>query len=486
MANYYWWKGTGTTFGNDSQDVVDSSRSAPWIAVTNVGLTANWVMCPQTVGAVVVGATLLPGASDTVYIKDRFPIEDTVSGSTIVSDTATILSPCLDSTNIGITCEQCFIGPFHIQGDANTSDDMTNIRFLGRVGGPINGNKGITQTETYPTDGTTLSGYPLTIRSGISYGIVINDEHTGKYQINIRAGTTAPIVILSGGGTGSISLSDSPWKTETALRVYGSPSTIKINEGAFINEVVIGSGVSLDIPSGTTASPVLDIRGQVSNLIVEASSTTNIRHVRVLPTIRCFDAEARGNYKFKSTIKRQGSTVNLSPQTDPSYADLLLHVPMRFPGLVSGTLLPYTVELGEIQSAATEYKFYAGDYHSDLGANISLKGRVILSDFVLDSGTINFHPNNIDKQYGLTCDNARIRSYLSGSSDFGASVRSSPDGDARIISGALRIIHDGGATAGWGLRLGKEAIDSLTTTTPSVAYYEGAVIETHIDSNLPY
>ena len=143
------------------------------------------------------------------------------------------------------------------------------------------------------------------------------------------------------------------------------------------------------------------------------------------------------------------------------------------------------MELGEIQSAATEYKFYAGDYHSDLGANISLKGKVILSDFVLDSGTINFHLNNIDQQYGLTCDNARIRSYLSGSSDFGASVRSSPDGDARIISGVLRIIHDG-ATAGWGLRLGKEAIDSLISTAPSIAYYEGAVIETHIDSNLPY
>ena len=482
MANYYWWKGTG--IGSTFDDLVGST--AEWIAATDVGLTANWVVCPQTVGVFVEGATLLPGSSDIVYIKNTFPVIGAVFGSTLAADSSNILSPCLNSSDVGITCQQCFIGPFYIQGDATTSDNITNILFLGRVGGPITGNQGIEETQYYPVDGTTLSGYPLSIRSGISYGIVINDEHTGKYQINIRAGANAaPIVLLSGGGTGSISLSDSPWKTETALRVYGSPSTIKINEGAFINEVVIGSGVSLDIPSGTTASPVLDIRGQVSNLIVEASSTTNIRHVRVLPTIRCFDAEARGNYKFKSTIKRQGSTVNLSPQTDPSYADLLLHVPMRFPGLVSGTLLPYTVELGEIQSAATEYKFYAGDYHSDLGANISLKGKVILSDFVLDSGTINFHLNNIDKQYGLTCDNARIRSYLSGSSDFGASVRSSPDGDARIISGVLRIIHDG-ATAGWGLRLGKEAIDSLISTAPSIAYYEGAVIETHIDSNLPY
>ena len=482
MANYYWWKGTGSTF----DDVVGLSGSAGWTAATDVGLTANWVMCPQTIGAGVTGATLLPGSSDTVYIKNTFPVVGSVFGSVIPADSTTILSPCLNSTDVGITCQQCFIGPFYIQGSYYDSELVGKIQFLGRVGGPITGNRGIPQTEIYPTNGTTLSGYPLTIRSGISYGIVINDEHTGKYEINIRAGVNGgPIVLLSGGGTGSISLVDSIWKTDTALRVYGSPSTIKINEGAFINELVIGSGVSLDIPSGATTSPVLDIRGQVSNLIVEASSTTNIRHVRVLPTIRCFDAEARGNYKFKSTIKRQGSTVNLSPQTDPSYADLLLHVPMRFPDLVSGTLLPYTVELGEIQSSATEYKFYAGDYHSDLGANISLKGKVILSDFVLDSGTINFHPDNIDKQYGLTCDNARIRSYLSGSSDFGASIRSSPDGDARIISGALRIIHDG-ATAGWGLRLGKEAIDSLTTTTPSVAYYEGAVIETHIDSNLPY
>ena len=482
MANYYWWKGTESTF----DDIVGLSGSAGWTAATDVGLTANWVVCPQTIGAGVTGATLLPGSSDTVYIKNTYPVLGSVFGSTLAADTLGILSPCLNASNIGITCEQCYIGPFYIQENVGDADNENTIQFLGRVGGPITGNRGILQTVAFPINGTTLSGYPLTIRSGISYGIIINDEHEGKYEINIRVGASAaPIVLLSGGGTGSISLSDSPWKTITTLRVYGSPSTIKINEGAFINQVVIGSGVSLDIPSGTTASPVLDIRGQVANLTVEASSTTNIRHVRVLPTIRCFDVEARGNYKFKSTIKRQGSTVNLSPQTDPSYADLLLHVPMRFPGLVSGTLLPYTVELGEIQSAATEYKFYAGDYHSDLGANISLKGRVILSDFVLDSGTINFDPNNIDKQYGLTCDNARIRSYLSGSSDFGASVRSSPDGDARIISGALRIIHDG-ATAGWGLRLGKEAIDSLTTTAPSIAYYEGAVIETHTDSNLPY
>lgn len=482
MANYYWWKGTESTF----DDIVGLSGSAGWTAATDVGLTANWVVCPQTIGAGVTGATLLPGSSDTVYIKNTYPVLGSVFGSTLAANTLGILSPCLNASNIGITCEQCYIGPFYIQENVGDADNENTIKFLGRVGGPITGNRGILQTVAFPINGTTLSGYPLTIRSGISYGIIINDEHEGKYEINIRVGASAaPIVLLSGGGTGSISLSDSPWKTITTLRVYGSPSTIKINEGAFINEVVIGSGVSLDIPSGTTASPVLDIRGQVSNLTVEASSTTNIRHVRVLPTIRCFDAEARGNYKFKSTIKRQGSTLNLSPQTDPSYADLLLHVPMRFPGLVSGTLLPYTVELGEIQSAATEYKFYAGDYHSDLGANISLKGRVILSDFVLDSGTINFYPDNIDKQYGLTCDNARIRSYLSGSSDFGASVRSSPDGDARIISGALRIIHDG-ATAGWGLRLGKEAIDSLATTAPSVVYYEGAVIETHIDSNLPY
>ena len=337
MANYYWWKGTG--IGSTFDDLVGST--AEWIAATDVGLTANWVVCPQTVGVFVEGATLLPGSSDIVYIKNTFPVIGAVFGSTLAADSSNILSPCLNSSDVGITCQQCFIGPFYIQGDATTSDNITNILFLGRVGGPITGNQGIEETQYYPVDGTTLSGYPLSIRSGISYGIVINDEHTGKYQINIRAGANAaPIVLLSGGGTGSISLSDSPWKTDTALRVYGSPSTIKINEGAFINELVIGSGVSLDIPSGATTSPVLDIRGQVSNLIVEASSTTNIRHVRVLPTIRCFDAEARGNYKFKSTIKRQGSTVNLSPQTDPSYADLLLHVPMRFPGLVSGTLLP--------------------------------------------------------------------------------------------------------------------------------------------------
>jgi len=482
MANYYWWKGTENTF----DDIVGLSGSAGWTAATSVGLTANWVACPQTFGALVVGATTLPGVSDTVYIKNTFPVVGSVFGSVAATDSTTILSPCLNSTDIGITCQQCFIGPFYIQGNFYDSDLVGKIQFLGRVGGPITGNQGIAQTQTYPTNGTTLSGYPLTIRSGISYGIVINDEHLGKYEINIRSGTTAPIVVLSGGGTDSISLLNSPWKTETALRIYGSASTIKINEGAFINEVVIGSGVSLDVVSGITASPVFDIRGQVSNLTVEASSTTNIRHVRVLPSIRCFDETTRGNYKFKSTIKRQGSTVNFSPQTDPSYADLLLHVPMRFPGLVSGTLLPYTVELGELQSTPTEYKFYAGDYHSNLGANISLKGRVILSDFVLDSGTINFHPDNIDKQYGLTCDNARIRSYLLGSSDFGASIKSSPDSDAKIISGALRIIHDGGATAGWGLRLGKEAIDSLVTTYPSIVYYEGAVIETHRDSDLPY
>ena len=477
MANYYWWKGTGSTF----DDLVGLIGSEGWTAATDVGLTANWVMCPQTIGAGVTGATLLPGVDDTVYIKNTFPVVGSMFGSTNSADSSIILSPCLNSSDTGITCEQCFIGPFNIQGDV-----FNQYQFIGRVGGPINGNQGIQSLQEFPTNGTTLSGYPLTIRSGISYGVKIYDDHSGKYQINIRAGASAaPVVLLSGGGSGAISLASSPWKTETALRIYGSPSAIKINEGAFINELVIGNGVSLDVPSGTTASPVLDIQGQVSNLTVEASSTTNIRHVRVSPTVRCFDEAARGNYKFKSTIKRQGSTQNLSPQTDSSYADLLLHVPMRFPGLVSGTLLPYTVELGELQSAPTEYKFYAGDYHSDLGANIILKGKVILSDFVLDSGTIKFHPNNIDQQYGLTCDNARIQSYRSGSSNFGASVRSSPDADSRIISGALRIIHDG-STAGWGLRLGKETLDSLGTTTPVVSYYVGAVIETHTDSNLPY
>ena len=477
MANYYWWKGTLSTFS----ELGTLIGSEGWIAATDVGLTANWVMCPQTIGAGVTGATLLPGVDDTVYIKNTFPVVGSMFGSTNSADSSTILSPCLNSSDTGITCQQCFIGPFNIQGNV-----FNQYQFIGRVGGPINGNRGILSLQEFPTNGTTLSGYPLTIRSGISYGIVIIDEHTGKYEINIRAGASAaPIVLLSGGGSDAISLADSPWKTETALRIYGSPSAIKINEGAFINELVIGSGVSLDIRSGATASPVLDIQGQVSNLTIEASSTTNIRHVRVMPTIRCFDPEARGNYKFKSTIKRQGSTVNLSPQTDPSYADLLLHIPMRFPGLVSGTLLPYTVELGEFQSDATEYKFYAGDYHSDLGANISLKGKVILSDFVLDSGTLNFHPNNIDKQYGLTCDNAKIQSYLSGSSNFGGGIKSAPDVSALIIPGLIQITHDG-ATAGWGLRLGKESLDSLLTSTPAVKYYPGAVIETHTDSNLPY
>ena len=481
MANYYWWKGTGSTF----DDLVGLTGSEGWTAATDVGLTANWVMCPQTIGAGVTGATMLPGESDTVYIKPTYPVVGSVSGSQNFADSATILSPCLDSSNTGITCEQCFIGPFDIQVSIPTNI-TENFQFISRVGGPINGNQGIQSLQQFPVDGTTLSGYPLTIRSGFSYGIKIYDEHLGKYEINIRVGASAgSVVLLSGGGTDTISLNSSSWKAETALRIYGSPSTIKINEGAFINEVVIGSGVSLDIRSGVTASPVLDIQGQVSNLTIEASSTTNIRHVRVMPTIRCFDPEARGNYKFKSTIKRQGSTVNLSPQTDPSYADLLLHIPMRFPGLVSGTLLPYTVELGEFQSDATEYKFYAGDYHSDLGANISLKGKVILSDFVLDSGTLNFHSNNIDKQYGLTCDNAKIQSYLSGSSNFGGGIKSAPDASALIIPGLIQITHDG-ATAGWGLRLGKESLDSLLTSTPAVKYYTGAVIETHIDSNLAY
>lgn len=476
MANNYWWKGTTYTYNFD----LTPTQSSGLTGATDAGLTANWVMCSQTIGATVTGATLLPGSTDIVYIKNKFPVVGSVFGSTNQLDSTEILSPCLNSSDCGITCEQCFIGPFYIQADFYDPDRTDMIKFLGRVGGTIDGNKGINQTAGLT--GATLSGYPLTIRSGISYGIIINDEHTGKYEINIRVGASGgPVVLSSGGGTNSISLTTSSWKTGTALRVYGSPTTIKINEGAFIHQIIIGSGVSLNIVSGTTASPVLDVQGQVSNLTIEASSTTNIRHVRIMPSIRCFDESAKGNYKFKSTIKRLGDTLNFSPQTDPLYADLLLYEPMYFPGLTLGTLRPYTVELGEIQSSATEYKFYAGDYHSTLGANISLKGKIILSDFVLDSGTINFHNTNIDKQYGITCDNGRIYSYLSGSSNFGATIRSSSDGDSKIIAGALTIIHDG-TTAGFGLRLGRELLDSLATTDPSILYYSGAVIETHNDS----
>ena len=106
MANYYWWKGTSNNF----TDVVGLNASEGWTAATDVGLTANWVMCPQTIGAGVTGATLLPAVDDTVYIKPTYPVVGSVSGSQNFADSATILSPCLDSSNTGITCEQCFIG----------------------------------------------------------------------------------------------------------------------------------------------------------------------------------------------------------------------------------------------------------------------------------------------------------------------------------------------------------------------------------------
>lgn len=475
MAKYYWWKGATAPFTTQTS----GTTYAAWIAATNAGLTSNWVSSSYNVSSLVYGATALPGSSDYVSIDDRYP----PIGSTVGSLTLDILSPCLNSTGVGITAFVCSIGPFT---NYRLDSGALPITYNSRVGGPVQGNSGV--SEVAGITGATLCGVPLEIRA--SYKIYVYDNDTGSFDVNIAPSNVPDVRVTRIGITGSapltaMSLGNVPWKRNTALRIYGASGGVPgatlmiVESGVVISEMVIGNGVIIPAAAGVTASPVLSIYGQVFDFTMSAGTATDVDHVLVAPNIRCFDQEASGNYKFRSSITRTGNTDALSPQTNINYADLILLSSMRYMGILTGELKSYDVTLGENAYDAepaysTSYKFATGG-DPLIGPNIKLRGTIgYLKDFYMTNGTITIDPTSSVGQYGLICGNGKIGTL--GVCDFGGDVKISPE-SFETTPGSIGVVH-GLASEMYGLRLTDNAISKFK-------YPKNATVETHTNSPYP-
>ena len=482
MAKYY-WKGSQAGFTT----AISGASYTAWINATSTGLTANWAYSVGTVGSGVTGATLLPGTSDTVYISDRFPtLGISLSGVTGSGTYTYTYSPCLNSSNLGITADSCVIGPFSNQ----STNGLGLVHSLGyaRVGGPTLGN--ISVTETVGVTATNLVGNPLQLR--VLSGILIYDNDLGAYDLNLTlVGTTASQLTISrvvppSGITlaGAISIATSPWKALTALRVNGTLRHLEVSAGVVLGTLKMYKNFILDpVASGITASPTLRLYGQIFNTELDYSnSANNVSHILVDPNIRCFDVSSAGSYIFGSSVVRTGVTDTLSPQTSSDYADILMKSSKRAFGITSGTITPYVVTLGsnptEAEPAAVTSQKFATE-GSDTGSpTIKILGTVFpMKDFNLPVGRLIIDSTSLAGQQGFVSLNGRVAS--SQGADFGGLIRLTPVNDDSIEATGVAALHTyASPQARFGIRITADA--ALKTKYPL-----NATIETHIDSTYP-
>ena len=430
MAKFY-WKGTAAGF---TTDVTGASYDS-WIAATNAGLTKNWANSVGTIGSGVTGATLLPGVNDLVYISDRFPTLGSTLSSIIGASSFTyVLSPCLNSSNVGITASYCYIGPW-----SNQATQALPITSSGRVGGNVLGNSSV--SETSGVTGATLVGYPLELR--VTNGMFVYDNDLGAFNLhlNFKAGTsygvfTAQRVIPHTGQTAAsaFSIADKPWKLFTDMTLDGANSQaslvrIEFKEGIVLNSVKILQKMQ---PYTTSAIPQMLSRSQIFNFIIEKADNKHayLRHIDVQPMLRCFDAPMN-KYEFRSSVLRLGATTTLSPQNSTEYADLLLRSALRATGISTGTIPYYDVVMGsdpsEDSSTVTVYKF-ATVGAQEGSPNIKLKGALTpIYDFYMPVGRLDIDPTSVSKLQDIYFHNGLITSIRGA--DLGGTIRLSPIDD---------------------------------------------------------
>lgn len=482
MAKYY-WKGTNAEF---TTGTTGASYSA-WIAATSIGASANWAYSIGTVGSGVTGATGIPGVADTVFISDRFPtLGSTLSAVTGSGAYTYVLSPCLNSSNAILSASIATIGPFNNYSTTGLPL-VTGLFGHARVGGPTLGNSAV--TETVGITAANLVGYPLGVSAGSA--TYIYDTNDGAYDINIvPKGANTPITFTRVAPAGesyfngpAFSITDRPWKLQTALRIEGGTAkSLLIESGIVLNELKISPLFTIIEGSGVTASCPVNLLGQIVNTTIPYGSASGLNFITISPNIRCFDASVASTYTLSSSIARTGDSSALSPQNATSYADLILSCALRAQGISVGTIFPYTVILGtnptEAEPAAnTSFKFATlGSDGTQTGAPlVKLRGTVTLPDFSLASGRLVVDSTSIFGQQGVICTNGRISS--SAGADLGGLVRLSPVNDELVPGAGIGSTYVP-SSGQYGIRITEAAL--LNTTFAS-----GITIETNSGSPFP-
>ena len=470
MAKYY-WKGTAAGF---TTGVTGASYSA-WINATSVGLSANWAYSNGYIGDGVTGATALPGSNDSVYISDRFPtIGTTLSGTTFGANYTYVLSPCLNSSNVGITAGYVYLGPWSNQSVSGLP--LIDTFGFSRVGGPTLGNAAV--SETAGVTAANLVGNPLQIRTTL--GIQIYDNDMGAYDLNLKPIGANTINVyrvdptLGGvtlGNNSAFTLAEKPWKSQTAIRFEGDAKNLIVNHGVVLGNLLTQMVLS-PLNTGITAQAALRIAGQIFNM----ESTAGIDHILIAPGIRCFDASAAGRYVIEEAT-RTGDTFALSAQQSEGAPDVVLKNARLAIGITSGILHHYDVVLGSLSGEiATSHKFAATSFGVTGSPHIKMRGTVFPADFLLLAGTLSVDPNSVLFQQGFVVGNGYIASQEMSAVDFGGRIRlNAYSNDTTELQGTAALRNN--ANGYYGIRhAGNSHIKFPLNTS----------VETHVDSPYMY
>lgn len=515
MPKLFFWKGSAHLGIPKSSS---GSTYDSWQSATNITNLQNWYSVADGEN-IIKGATALPTLTDKVYINDRCPNlgsrrqyigKDEYSSETI--------SPCINSSGATLSALSVDIGPFVGSKSVPKKEWMiTNwgSSFLAKIPSeninPDNlllstGSSFVGLDKTYKTYYQSSFGYEgggneLKINAS---NITILDSNLGTYDITIvpsLVNSVSRVEIKESdiGAIRRISHWTHPWKKETSIRLgeNSNVSFIGVSAGIYVNRLSIESGTilttvggvsgatasNLQGGGGTYATPNVVLEGQIDNFIIKPSSTTNIKHVRIAPIVVC--NETISNYYFETSVLRVGNTKNLSPQTDPAFADIILEnsrwfesnrkIPLSNYGVILGssvwnkeqdykTQFKFSTSLKSATSTEQIRKFFTGS------PSVYLRGNCGILDFILNTGQITLDYNNISTNYGVLCGNGKITS--SGTVLFESQIKCSSSEKYPLCMGQWGITYSVGTTQ-YGIQ-----IDS--TRPYPIKYPKNSIIRSHI------
>ena len=517
MSKLFFWKGS-THLGVPVKSNGSGSTYSSWQSATNITNLQNWYSLADGEDAV-KGATALPTLTDKVYISDRCPNLGTrrqyIGKDNYSSATS---SPCINSSGATLSALSVDIGPFVGSKSVPKNKWMITKWRSTFVGRPLSeklnpdnlllstGSSIVGLDKTYKTYYETYFGYDgggneLNINSS---NITILDSNLGTYDITIvpslvNSVSRVQVQESAIGEIKRISHWTHPWKKETSIKLgeNSNASFIGVSAGIYVNQLSIGSGTilttvggvsgatasNLQGGGGTYATPNVVLEGQIDNFIIQPSSTTNIKHVRISPIVVC--NETISNYYFETSVLRVGNTKNLSPQEDPAFADIILEnsrwfesnsrVPISNYGVILGssvwkkaqdykTQFKFSTSLKSATSTEQIRKFFTGS------PSVYLRGNSVIQDFILNTGQITLDYNNISTNYGVLCGNGKITS--DGTVLFESQIKCSSSEQYPLCMGQWGITYSVGTTQ-YGIQ-----IDS--TNPYPIKYPKNSIIRSHI------
>lgn len=517
MSKLFFWKGS-THLGVPVKSNGSGSTYSSWQSATNITNLQNWYSIADGEDVIKV-ATTLPTLTDKVYISDRCPNLGTrrqyIGKDSYSSATS---SPCINSSGATLSAVSVDIGPF-VESKSVPENEWMLARWRSTfVGRPLSeklnpdnlllptGSSIVGLDKTYKTYYETYFGYDgggneLNINSP---NITILDSNLGTYDITIvpslvNSVSRVQVQESAVGEIKRISHWTHPWKKETSIKLgeNSNASFIGVSAGIYVNQLSIGSGTilttvggvsgatasNLQGGGGTYATPNVVLEGQIDNFIIQPSSTTNIKHVRISPIVVC--NETISNYYFETSVLRVGNTKNLSPQTDPAFADIILEnsrwfesnsrVPISNYGVILGssvwkkaqdykTQFKFSTSLKSATSTEQIRKFFTGS------PSVYLRGNTVIQDFILNTGQITLDYNNISTNYGVLCGNGKITS--DGTVLFENQIKCSSSEKYPLCMGQWGITYSVGTTQ-YGIQ-----IDSPNPYP--IKYPKNSIIRSHI------